>query len=177
MLKGTIFVGYQNRNFLLQNVCAKLPSSSNIHSSQNWYRCSEMTRKQRHIDVLPSLLLLSSNTNKLIGVNTGILILLHRCLSVSEHLLFAYCNQASNKLSYIVCKKISTMLKCSVLIHMVTTRNLVDCFILRFFIVKTWRKDPLKIKEFCLHFALLWRGWYRICMGLKLFNGSFRLSL
>ena len=24
MLKGTIFVGYQKRNFLLQNVCAKL---------------------------------------------------------------------------------------------------------------------------------------------------------
>ena len=41
MLKGTIFVGYQNRNFHLQNVCAKLPSSSNIHSSQNWHRCSE----------------------------------------------------------------------------------------------------------------------------------------
>ena len=39
MLKGTIFVGYQN----LQNVCAKLPSSSNIPSSQNWHRCSEMT--------------------------------------------------------------------------------------------------------------------------------------
>ena len=29
MLKGTIFVGYQNRNFLL---CAKLPNSNNFGS-------------------------------------------------------------------------------------------------------------------------------------------------
>ena len=33
MLKGTIFVGYQNRNFLL---CAELPNSSNLWFSQNW---------------------------------------------------------------------------------------------------------------------------------------------
>ena len=44
MLKDTIFVGYQNRNFHLQNVRAKLPSSSNIHSSQNWHRCSDRRR-------------------------------------------------------------------------------------------------------------------------------------
>ena len=45
MLKGTIFVGYQNRNFLLQNVCAKLSRRSNIPSRQNWHQCSEMTLK------------------------------------------------------------------------------------------------------------------------------------
>ena len=27
------------------------------------------------------------------------------------------------------------------------------------------KKDPLKIKKFCLYFALLWRGWYRISRG------------
>ena len=67
----------------------------------------------------------------------GILILLHRFTGVSEHLLFAYCNQASVTFSYIVCKKISTMLKCCVLIHMATTRNLVDRFILLPLIIKT----------------------------------------
>ena len=155
MLKGTIFVGYQKRNFLLQNVCAKLPSSSNIHSSQNWHRCSKWRRnndtstffhhccfyhligvntgilvliratKNRisfykmcvpnspavaiiipvKIDIdaaneaeitidrrCSSLLFLSSNTYNLKVVNTVILILLHRCTGVSEHLLFAYCN-------------------------------------------------------------------------------------
>ena len=144
MLKGTIFVGYQIRNFLVQNVCVKLPSSSNIPSSQNWHRCSEMTPKERYINILPSLLYLSSNTYNLIRVNTGILILLHRCTGVTEHLLFAYCNQASDTLSYKVCKKISTMLKCSILIHTVTTRNLVDRFISLLLIIKIWRKDSLK---------------------------------
>ena len=137
MNKGTTFVGYQNRNFLSQKVCAKLPSSNNNPSSQNLHRCSEMTQKKRYIDVLPSLLFLSNITDNLIGVNMGILILLHRCTGVSEHLLFAYCNQASVTLSYIVCKKISTMLKCCVLIYMATTRNLVDRFILLPLIIKT----------------------------------------
>ena len=136
MFKGTTFVGYQNRNFLSRNVCAKLPSSSNIPSSQIRKRCSEMTPKKQYIDVLPSLLFLSSNTYNLRGVNAGILILLHRCTGVSVHLLFAYYNQESDTLSYIVCKKISTMLKCRVLIHMVTTRNFVDHFILLPLIIK-----------------------------------------
>ena len=35
----------------------------------------------------------------------GILILLHWYTGVSEHLLFAICNQALDTLSYIVCKK------------------------------------------------------------------------
>ena len=141
MVKGTTFVGYQIRNFLSQKVFEKLPSSSNIPSSQNWHQCSKMTPKKRYIKVLPSLLFLSSNTNNLIGVDMCILILLHRCTGWSEHLLFTYCNQASDTLSNIVCKKISSMLKCCVLIHMVTTRNLVDRLILLTLIIKTWRKD------------------------------------
>ena len=74
MFKGTTFVGYQNRNFFSQNVCARLPSSSSIPFSQNCHRCSEMTPKKRDSDILSSLLFLSSNTYNLIGVNMGILI-------------------------------------------------------------------------------------------------------
>ena len=40
MLKGTIFVGYQNRKFL---ICAELPNCSNLRFSQNCYRCKLMT--------------------------------------------------------------------------------------------------------------------------------------
>ena len=96
-----------------------------------------MMQKQRYNNILPSLLFPSSNTYNLIGVNMGILILLYRCTGVSEHLLFAYFNQASDTLPYIVCKKISTMLKRHVLIHMVSTRNLADRLILSPLIIKT----------------------------------------
>ena len=40
ILKGTIFVGNQNRNF---PSCAELPNSSNLRLSQNWYQCKLMT--------------------------------------------------------------------------------------------------------------------------------------
>ena len=45
MLKGTIFVGYQNKNFLL---CAKLPYSSNFPSRQN---CVSMQRNDDEITI------------------------------------------------------------------------------------------------------------------------------
>ena len=45
MLKGTIFVGYQKRNFLL---CAKLPNSSNFPSRQN---CVSMQRNDDEITI------------------------------------------------------------------------------------------------------------------------------
>ena len=44
MLKGTIFVGYQNRNFLL---CAKLPNSSNFPSRQMQRNDDEITIHRR----------------------------------------------------------------------------------------------------------------------------------
>ena len=87
MLKGTIFVGDQNRNFLS---CAKLPNSSNLRFSQNWYQCKLMTPIYWYIDVLSSLLFLPSNSINLIRINAVILIRLHRCTGSLEHSLFAY---------------------------------------------------------------------------------------
>ena len=41
MLKGTIFVGNQNRNF---PSCAELPNSSHFRFSQNWFQCKLITQ-------------------------------------------------------------------------------------------------------------------------------------
>ena len=78
---------------------------------------------------------------------------------------------------YVEMQCISTMLKCSVLIHMVTTWNLVDRFILRPLIIKTWRKDSLKIKEYCLNVHFSKEVCIVYLVNLKLFNVSFKLSL
>ena len=86
MLKGTIFVGYQNRKFLL---CAELPNSSNLRFSQNCYRCKLMTLIELYIDVQSSLLFLPSNSINLIRINADILIRLHRCTGSLEPSLFA----------------------------------------------------------------------------------------
>ena len=87
MLKGTIFVGYQNRKFLL---CAELPNSSNLRFSQNCYPCKLMTLIKLYIDVQSSLLFLPSNSINLIRINADILIRLHRCTGPLEPSLFAY---------------------------------------------------------------------------------------
>ena len=87
-----------------------------------------LTPKKRYIDVHSSLLFLSCNTNNLIVINAGILILLQRCTGLSEYLLFPFCKQVSDTLFYKVYKKKSTWWNCGVLIHMATTRNLVEHF-------------------------------------------------